>query len=175
VGCSSEWVTSVKCLRQTAQMWPYPKERSRSNCRPRESFNDGAGKPSRYQKYGNRRLCNTVTSTNGNVESLASVAKRGDDFVVYDAKSGDDITRFILRCAHRVMAPAYSFRRRKKSGQYLLPVAFMRRLIGFNGEAMQEMVPAYLERSMEALTRERKKQTEVRQHVAESSNPPRGW
>jgi polyhydroxyalkanoate synthesis repressor PhaR len=99
------------------------------------------------KKYGNRRLYNTTTSTYENVESLAGMAKRGENFIVYDAKSGDDITRSVLR--HIVSEEE------KKSGQDLLPVAFMRRLIGFYGDAMQEMVPAYLERSMETLTRER--------------------
>ncbi len=102
------------------------------------------------KKYGNRRLYNTTTSTYENVESLAGMAKRGENFIVYDAKSGDDITRSVLR--HIVSEEE------KKSGQDLLPVAFMRRLIGFYGDAMQEMVPAYLERSMETLTREREKQ-----------------
>ena len=102
------------------------------------------------KKYGNRRLYNTKTSAYENLESLASMAKRGDYFVVYDAKSGDDITRSILR--HIVSEEE------KKSGQDLLPVAFMRRLIGFYGDALQEMVPAYLERSIETLTREREKQ-----------------
>jgi polyhydroxyalkanoate synthesis repressor PhaR len=102
------------------------------------------------KKYGNRRLYNTTTSTYENVESLAGMAKRGENFIVYDAKSGDDITRSVLR--HIVSEEE------KKSGQDLLPVAFMRRLISFYGDAMQEMVPAYLERSMETLTREREKQ-----------------
>lgn len=102
------------------------------------------------KKYGNRRLYNTTTSTYENVESLAGMAKRGENFIVYDAKSGDDITRSVLR--HIVSEEE------KKSGQDLLPVAFMRRLIGFYGDAMQDMVPAYLERSMETLTREREKQ-----------------
>ena len=102
------------------------------------------------KKYGNRRLYNTTTSTYENVESLAGMAKRGENFIVYDAKSGDDFTRSVLR--HIVSEEE------KKSGQDLLPVAFMRRLIGFYGDAMQEMVPAYLERSMETLTREREKQ-----------------
>jgi polyhydroxyalkanoate synthesis repressor PhaR len=102
------------------------------------------------KKYGNRRLYNTTTSTYENVESLAGMARRGENFIVYDAKSGDDITRSVLR--HIVSEEE------KKSGQDLLPVAFMRRLIGFYGDAMQDMVPAYLERSMETLTREREKQ-----------------
>ncbi|MGY2909633.1 polyhydroxyalkanoate synthesis repressor PhaR [Bradyrhizobium sp. URHC0002] len=102
------------------------------------------------KKYGNRRLYNTATSAYENLESLASMAKRGENFVVYDAKSGDDITQFVLR---HILSEE-----EKKSGQDLLPIAFMRRLIGFYGDAMQGMVPAYLERSMEALTREREKQ-----------------
>jgi len=88
------------------------------------------------EKYGNRRLYNTTTSTYENVKSLAGMAKRGESFVVCDAKSGDDITRSVLR--HIVSEEE------KKSGRDLLPLAFMRRLIGFYGDAMQEMVPAHL-------------------------------
>jgi polyhydroxyalkanoate synthesis repressor PhaR len=102
------------------------------------------------RKYGNRRLYNTTTSVYENLESLASMAKRGDNFVVCDARSGNDITRSVLQ---QIVAVE-----EKKSGQDLLSVAFMRWLIGFYGDAMQEMVPAYLERSMETLTREREKQ-----------------
>jgi polyhydroxyalkanoate synthesis repressor PhaR len=106
-------------------------------------------KPNIIKKYGNRRLYNTTTSTYENVESLATMAKRGDMFVVYDAKSGDDITRAVL--GHIIAEEE------KKTGQDLLPIVFLRRLIGFYGDAMQEMVPAFLERSMETLTREREK------------------
>jgi polyhydroxyalkanoate synthesis repressor PhaR len=101
------------------------------------------------KKYGNRRLYNTATSGYENLESLAGMAKCGDNFVVYDAKSGDDITRSVLQ---HIIAEE-----EKKSGQDLLPITFMRRLIGFYGDAMQEMVPAYLELSMQTLTREREK------------------
>ena len=101
------------------------------------------------KKYGNRRLYNTTTNAYEKLESLATMAKRGEVFVVFDAKSGDDITRSILQ--HIVAEEE------KKSGQDLLPIAFMRRLIGFYGDAMQEMVPAYLKLSMETLTREREK------------------
>jgi polyhydroxyalkanoate synthesis repressor PhaR len=103
--------------------------------------------PVTIKKYGNRRLYNTTTSAYENVESLAGMAKRGDDFVVYDARSGDDITRSVLR---QIVAEE-----EKKSGQDLLPIAFMRGLIGFYGGSMQEFVPGYLEQSMKALTRER--------------------
>ena len=106
--------------------------------------------PVTIKKYGNRRLYNMKTSVAyENLESLAGMAKRGDDFVVYDAKSGADITRSVLR---QIIAEE-----EKKSGQDLLPIAFMRGLIGFYGGAMQEMVPACLEQSMKILTREREK------------------
>jgi polyhydroxyalkanoate synthesis repressor PhaR len=103
--------------------------------------------PTTIRKYGNRRLYNMTTSAYENIERLAEMAKRGDDFVVYDAKSGNDITRSVLR---QIVAEE-----EKKSGQDLLPIAFMRGLIGFYGGAMQELVPAYLEQSMKTLTRER--------------------
>jgi polyhydroxyalkanoate synthesis repressor PhaR len=105
--------------------------------------------PVTIKKYGNRRLYNTATSSYENLESLADMAKRGDDFVVYDAKSGNDINGFVLR---QIVAEE-----EKESGQDLLPIAFMRGLIGFYGGAMQEMVPACLEQSMKALTLEREK------------------
>jgi polyhydroxyalkanoate synthesis repressor PhaR len=111
-------------------------------------------KPNIIKKYGKRRLHNTSTSAYENLESLADMAKRGDNFVVYDAKSGDDITRFVLQL---IVAEE-----EKQSGQDLLPIAFMRRLIGFYGDAMQEMVPAHLERSMATLTREREKKRQAR-------------
>ena len=106
--------------------------------------------PVTIKKYGNRRLYNTTTSAYENLESLAGMAKRGDDFVVYDAKSGDDITRSVLR---QIVAEE-----EKKNGQDLLPISFKRGLIGFYGGPMQEMVPAYLEQSMKTLTHEREKQ-----------------
>ena len=144
-------------------MRPNSKGQSRSNCPPRGSFNDRtAVDPVTIKKYGNRRLYNTETSAYENLESLAGMAKRGEEFVVYDAKSGDDITQFVLR---QIVSEE-----EKKSGQDLLPIAFMRGLIGFYGDAMQEMVSPYLERSMETLTREREKQLKVSRHVAESSN-----
>jgi polyhydroxyalkanoate synthesis repressor PhaR len=105
--------------------------------------------PCIIKKYGNRRLYNTRTSAYENVESLAVMAKRGDVFVVFDAKSGDDITRNVL--GHIISEEE------KKIGQDLLPIAFLRSLIGLYGGAMQEMVPAFLEMSMETLTRERAK------------------
>jgi polyhydroxyalkanoate synthesis repressor PhaR len=118
------------------------------------------------KKYGNRRLYNTTTSTYENVESLAGMARRGENFIVYDAKSGDDITRSVLR--HIVSEEE------KKSGQDLLPVASMRRLIGFlwrrdagNGSGLSRAVDGDFDARAG-------KTTEVRQHVAESSNPPRG-
>ncbi len=108
-----------------------------------------AVQPQIIKKYGNRRLYNTNTSAYETLESLTAMAKRGDDFIVYDSKTGDDITRSVL--GHIIAEEE------KKNGQDLLPVTFMRQLIGFYGDAMQNIVPACLERSMEMLTRERAK------------------
>lgn len=105
--------------------------------------------PCIIKKYRNRRLYNTTTSAYENVESLAVMAKGGKVFVVYDAKSGDDITRSVL--GHIIAEEE------KKVGQDLLPIAFLRSLIGLYGGSMQQVVPAFLEMSMDTLTRERAK------------------
>jgi polyhydroxyalkanoate synthesis repressor PhaR len=83
----------------------------------------GAAQPNVIKKYGNRRLYNMSTDAYETLETLASMAKRGENFVVYDTKSGDDITRSVLT---DIIADE-----EKKSGQDLLPVTFMRRLISF--------------------------------------------
>lgn len=102
------------------------------------------------KKYNNRRLYNTNDSSYETIESLAAMAKRGEDFVVFDARSGDDITRSVL--GHIIAEEE------KKGGQDLLPITFMRQLIGFYGGAMQQVVSTYLGQSMEVLTLERIKQ-----------------
>jgi polyhydroxyalkanoate synthesis repressor PhaR len=101
------------------------------------------------KKYANRRLYNTGTSTYVTLEDLASMVKSGEDFIVYDAKTGEDITRSVLT--------QIIFDQENKSGQNLLPIAFMRQLIRFYGDSMQMLVPRYLEVSIESLTREQEK------------------
>ena len=105
--------------------------------------------PVTIKKYANRRLYNTGTSTYVTLEDLASMVKAGEDFVVYDAKTGDDITRSVLA--------QIIFEQENKEGQSLLPIAFLRQLIRFYGDNMQMVVPKYLEQSIDTLTREQEK------------------
>src|ERR1700732_3147698 len=101
--------------------------------------------PTTIKKYANRRLYNTGTSTYVTLEDLAEMVKSGEDFTVFDAKTGEDITRSVLT--------QIIFEQENK-GQNLLPIAFLRQLIRFYGDSMQMLVPRYLEMSVENLTRE---------------------
>jgi polyhydroxyalkanoate synthesis repressor PhaR len=105
--------------------------------------------PVTIKKYANRRLYNTGTSTYVTLEDLAAMVKNGDDFVVYDAKTSEDITRSVLT--------QIIFEQENKQGQNLLPITFLRQLIRFYGDSMQMLVPRYLEVSIESLTREQEK------------------
>jgi len=102
------------------------------------------------KKYANRRLYNTGTSTYVTLEDLAAMVKAGEDFVVYDAKTNEDITRSVLT--------QIIFEQENKEGaQNLLPINFLRQLIRFYGDSMQMLVPRYLEVSIDSLTREQEK------------------
>ncbi|HKU06917.1 MAG TPA: polyhydroxyalkanoate synthesis repressor PhaR [Bradyrhizobium sp.] len=105
--------------------------------------------PTTIKKYANRRLYNTGTSTYVTLEDLAAMVKEGEDFLVYDAKTGEDITRSVLA--------QIIFEQENKAGQNLLPTTFLRQLIRFYGDSMQMVVPKYLEQSIETLTREQEK------------------
>ncbi len=105
--------------------------------------------PVTIKKYANRRLYNTGTSTYVTLEDLAAMVKTGEDFVVYDAKTGEDITRSVLA--------QIIFEQENKEGQSLLPITFLRQLIRFYGDSMQMLVPRYLEQSIETFTREQGK------------------
>jgi polyhydroxyalkanoate synthesis repressor PhaR len=106
-------------------------------------------KPTTIKKYANRRLYDTGTSTYVTLEDLAGMVKRGEDFVVCDAKTGEDITRPVLT--------QIIFEQEGKDGQSLLPIAFLRQLIRFYGDSMQMLVPSYLEFSIDRLTRDQQK------------------
>src|SRR5690349_19468103 len=105
--------------------------------------------PATTKKYANRPLYNPGTSTYVTLEDLAAMVKDGEDFVVYDAKSGEDITRSVLA--------QIIFEQENKEGQSLLPITFLRQLIRFYGDSMQMLVPRYLEVSLESLTKEQEK------------------
>jgi polyhydroxyalkanoate synthesis repressor PhaR len=109
------------------------------------------------KKYANRRLYNTATSTYVTLEDLAKMVKDGSDFIVYDAKSGEDITRSVLT--------QIIFEEENKDGNNLLPINFLRQLIRFYGDSMQGMVPNYLEFSMGNLMKD---QDKLRKNMADS-------
>lgn len=96
------------------------------------------------KKYANRRLYNTATSSYVTLEALCQMVKEGTDFTVYDAKTGDDITRSVLT---QIIVEE------EAKGTNLLPIGFLRQLISFYGDNMQWMIPAYLEHSMEHLAK----------------------
>ncbi len=97
------------------------------------------------KKYANRRLYNTATSAYVTLDHLSQMVKDKTDFVVYDAKTGDEITRSVLT--------QIIFEEESKSGQTLLPIPFLRQLISFYGDSLQGVVPQYLEMSMTQFAR----------------------
>ncbi len=119
---------------------------------------DGAGRKSGkggderiiIKKYANRRLYNTGSSSYVTLDNLAEMVKEGADFVVYDAKSNEDITRQVLT--------QIIFDEENASGaQNLLPIQFLRQLIRFYGDQMQSFVPSYLEMSLDAFARQQER------------------
>jgi polyhydroxyalkanoate synthesis repressor PhaR len=108
-----------------------------------------AAKPIIIKKYANRRLYNTDTSTYVTLDDLASMVRSENDFVVFDAKTGEDLTHAVLT---QIIVEQES-----KGQQNLLPVGFLRQLIRFYGNSMQGLIPSYLEYSLDTLTREQEK------------------
>ena len=101
--------------------------------------------PITIKKYANRRLYNTGTSTYVTLEDLASMVKAGEDFLVHDAKTGEDITRQVLT---QIIVDEEA-----RGGETMLPINFLKQLIGLYGNSMQTFVPQYLESAMDAFQR----------------------
>ncbi len=116
----------------------------------------GAPKVIRIKKYANRRLYNTASSSYVTLEHLAKMVKDGVDFAVEDAKSGEDITRSVLT---QIIFEA------EGKGQHLMPISFLRQLIGFYGDSLQSLVPSYLELSMASFA---KNQEQMRHYVKDA-------
>ena len=102
------------------------------------------------KKYANRRLYNTETSSYVTLEDLATMVRGDRDFVVYDAKTGDDLT-------HGVLTQIIVEQESKGTGQSMLPIPFLRQLIRFYDDSMSKMVPGYLQFSLESLAKEQTK------------------
>jgi len=111
--------------------------------------NPPAATPITIKKYANRRLYNTASSAYVTLADLAAMVKAGEDFVVYDAKSGEDITRSVLT--------QIIFEQEGKEGQSLLPATFLRQLIRFYGDSVQALLPRYLEFSIDRFSNEQQK------------------
>jgi polyhydroxyalkanoate synthesis repressor PhaR len=114
-----------------------------------------SGEPTTIKKYANRRLYNTGTSTYVTLEDLADMVKRGEEFEVEDAKTGDDLTHGVLT--------QIIFELENKNGETMLPIPFLRQLIGLYGDQMQTLVPSFLEQSMASFARE---QEQMRDEMA---------
>jgi polyhydroxyalkanoate synthesis repressor PhaR len=109
--------------------------------------------PITIKKYANRRLYNTASSAYVTLADLAKMVKTGEDFVVFDAKSNEDITRSVLA--------QIIFEQEGIEGQSLLPITFLRQVIRFYGDSVQALLPSYLEYSIDRFTGEQQKMREA--------------
>ena len=108
----------------------------------------GDGERVIIKKYANRRLYNTATSSYVTLDNLSDMVREGVDFVVFDAKTGDDITRSVL---------AQIIFEEESRGQNLLPIQFLRQLISFYGDSMQNLLPTYLEMSLDGFAKQQER------------------
>jgi polyhydroxyalkanoate synthesis repressor PhaR len=113
--------------------------------RDKDPMTTPTSEPITIKKYANRRLYNTATSSYVTLDHLADMVKRGQEFNVHDAKTGEDITRAVLT--------QIIFEEEGKGGQQLLPIQFLRQLIRFYGDSMQAILPGYLNLSMDSFSK----------------------
>jgi len=116
----------------------------------------GPGEPTIIKKYANRRLYDTGRSSYVTLDDLCEMVQEGHDFVVQDAKSGEDLTRSVLT---QIIVE------QEGRGQNLLPTNFLRQLIGFYGDNIQGIVPNYLEHTLDLLS---KNQEQIRSNINKS-------
>jgi polyhydroxyalkanoate synthesis repressor PhaR len=116
---------------------------------PQDSGAEPQGERVVIKKYANRRLYNTASSSYVTLEHLSDMVKKGVDFVVYDAKTNEDITRTVLT--------QIIFEEESSGGQSLLPIQFLRQLISFYGNSMQAFLPSYLELSLASFAQQQER------------------
>ena len=119
--------------------------------------------PITIKKYANRRLYNTATSSYVTLDHLSQMVKDGVDFVVYDAKTGEDITRSVLT---QIIVEEEG-----KGGQNLLPISFLRQLIGYYGDSLGGVLPRYLEYSMNSFLRNEQQMRQYMQNALDGLFP----
>lgn len=122
-----------------------------------------AGERVVIKKYANRRLYNTASSSYVTLDHLSEMVKKHIDFVVYDAKTNDDITRSVLT--------QIIFDEENNGQQNLLPIQFLRQLIRFYGDSIQALVPSYLELSLDSFTQQ---QERMRSQLSETLGAGQG-
>jgi polyhydroxyalkanoate synthesis repressor PhaR len=121
-----------------------------------ETTPETPAQPVVVKKYANRRLYNTESSSYVTLEDLANMVRQGRDFIVFDAKSGEDITRSVLT---QIIVEE------EAKGRNLLPESFLRQLIGFYGDSLQSVLPRYLEFAMAGFARQ---QEQMRRSVEQA-------
>lgn len=124
---------------------------------------DAAPKPVIVKKYANRRLYDTESSSYITLDNLAEMVRKDRDFIVYDAKSGEDITRGVLT---QIIVEE------EGKGNAMLPTNFLRQLIGFYGDNVQSMVPRYLEQAMASFARQQETMRATMQKTLGPFLPP---
>lgn len=131
---------------------------------PDDSTAEGTAQapPVVVKKYANRRLYNTEASSYVTLDHLAQMVKEGREFVVYDAKTGEDITRQVLT---QIIVEE------EGKGRNLLPIGFLRQLISFYDDSLQSLVPRYLEHSMGLFARQQEQMRKAMQQTMEGFFP----
>ncbi|OYV38700.1 MAG: polyhydroxyalkanoate synthesis repressor PhaR [Acidocella sp. 20-61-6] len=124
---------------------------------------DAATPPVIVKKYANRRLYNTESSSYITLDNLAEMVRKDRDFVVYDAKSGEDITRSVLT---QIIVEE------EGKGNAMLPTNFLRQLIGFYGDNVQSVVPRYLDQAMSSFARQQETMRATMQKTLGPFLPP---
>jgi polyhydroxyalkanoate synthesis repressor PhaR len=122
----------------------------------------GEKPPVVVKKYANRRLYNTESSSYITLDTLAEMVRGGRDFTVYDAKTGEDITRSVLT---QIIVEE------EGKGRALLPTGFLRQLIGFYGDSMQNLVPKFLEQALANFARQQEQMRKAMQQTMGSFFP----
>jgi polyhydroxyalkanoate synthesis repressor PhaR len=133
---------AIGCI--VAAQHPHSEEAAGRMTNPTREQASAVEKPVVVKKYANRRLYNTATSSYVTLDDLAEMIKDGGDFVVHDAKTGEDLTRSVLT---QIIVE------QEQKGQNLLPISFLRQLISFYGDSMQFLLPGYLEQAMVAFAK----------------------
>ncbi|MCQ8240961.1 polyhydroxyalkanoate synthesis repressor PhaR [Rhizosaccharibacter radicis] len=124
---------------------------------------DRAVPPVVVKKYANRRLYDTESSIYITLDTLADMVRQGREFVVFDAKTGDDITRQVLT---QIIVEE------ETRGRNMLPLAFLRQIIGFYGDSLQGLVPEYLENMMEQFATQQRAMRDTVERTMSSFLPP---